>query len=105
MMETKTKTISGLIVLILASLTGNIYQYNLEDVPDNFTHICVEEDIITQISWCDHISGGIGTRCYQTESSRSDWKVCDTGWTKAELQQQKITYKKQRIICTAEGCK
>lgn len=77
------KKTTGLIALIIISLTGNVYQYSLDDVPDNFTHVCIENEDITQISWCDHLSGGLGTRCYQTESSRSNWKVCDTGWQEA----------------------
>lgn len=99
------KTTLGLMAMILVSLTGNVYQYSSEDLPDNFTHVCVEDETITQVSWCHHLSGGQETRCYQTESSRSDWKVCNTGWQEAQLINNQISHKKQRIICPSESCK
>lgn len=102
----ENKALIGTITLLIFSLFGNVYQYN-GNVPDTATHMCIVDNELVDIMFCDHLSSGIGTRCYQTTSSKANWKVCDSGWEEIDViqkvpEQQEVFI--DRIYCNRERC-
>ena len=100
-MDPNKLTLAGLISVLVISIAGNIYQSNL-DIPENHNYMCIKENEIIETRYCNHISGGLGTRCYPKEENKN-WRTCNFGWEK--IDKVEYTYqRKKTIICTKEGC-
>lgn len=97
----------SLISIIVLSIAGNIYQYEPSPEIDvkNITHACIDNGQVIAVEWCDHLSGGYGTRCYQTESSKKEWKVCDYGWKEIDTIKNIAQSKVNKYICDVMECK
>ncbi len=73
-MDKKTVATATIVTLLVL---GTLYNFIPE--PDD-THVCIADGEVVKSEWCDHLSGGKRTRCYQTNSSASNWIVCSAGW-------------------------
>lgn len=100
----RMKTEIGVVIAITLSVLANIYDFTPEPMD---THVCIDE-IVTQSEWCDHISGGSHTRCYKTESSSRNWRVCSTGWKAIDRSDIEFNYsteqKGKQWRCSYNGC-
>lgn len=102
MMDKKTIATAAIVTLLVL---GTLFNFIPE--PDD-THVCIADEEVIKSEWCDHLSGGKRTRCYQTNSSTSNWITCSAGWKAIDRSDipEPLPYKSDKgaFKCNHQGC-
>ena len=100
-MEEKTKLTVGMIITMVALLSGTYYI-----TLDDDAYHCESKDLVMI---CEKLSSGLGTRCYFEDT----YKICSEGWQKLEtgavtgpeeLYEAPEPANGKKWSCNPEGC-